>query len=160
MAAGHVYVAHDWMADPTGFSFFLEEETGRSRRLGLPQPAAVMGDNWFPPARPGAGLVARFPLECRIRLLRDWEEIAVTEALKFIREKAQAKKPFFAVIWYGTPHSPWRAEEADKKPFHKLNAVSQEHYGELVAMDRSIGTLRKSLRDLEIEQNTLLWFTS
>ena len=80
VAAGHVYVAHDWMADPTGFSFFLEEETGRSRRLGLPQPAAVMGDDWFPPARPGAGLVARFPLECRIRLLRDGEEIAVTEA--------------------------------------------------------------------------------
>ena len=90
----------------------------------------------------------------------DSSEIAVVEALKFIREKAKAKQPFFAVIWYGTPHSPWRAAEADKKPFGKLNSVSQEHYGELVAMDRSIGTLRKSLRDLEIEKHTLLWFTS
>ena len=50
--------------------------------------------------------------------------------------------------------------EADKKPFTKLSAKAQEHYGELVAMDRSIGTLRRGLRELGVEQNTLLWFTS
>ena len=33
-------------------------------------------------------------------------------------------------------------------------------HGELVAMDRSIGTLRKGLRDLGIADNTLVWFTS
>jgi arylsulfatase A-like enzyme len=52
------------------------------------------------------------------------------------------------------------AAEVDKKPFTKLSAKAQEHYGELVAMDRSIGTLRRGLRKLGVEQNTLLWFTS
>ena len=30
----------------------------------------------------------------------------------------------------------------------------------MVAMDRSIGTLRKGLRDLRIADNTLVWFNS
>ena len=90
----------------------------------------------------------------------DSSEIIVDEALKFITKKAKAKEPFFTVIWYGTPHSPWMAGEADQKPFTALTEKAREHYGELVAMDRSIGTLRKGLRDLEIEKDTLVWFTS
>ena len=90
----------------------------------------------------------------------DSSEIVVDEALKFIDAKVKAKKPFFAVLWYGTPHSPWVAADADKKPFAKLSEKAREHYGELVAMDRSIGTLRKGLRDLKVAQNTLVWFTS
>jgi len=90
----------------------------------------------------------------------DSSEIIVDEALKFIRGKVKAGKPFFTVIWYGTPHSPWMAADVDKQPFDELSAKSRDHYGELVAMDRSIGTLRKGLRDLEIEKDTLFWFTS
>ncbi len=90
----------------------------------------------------------------------DSSEVIVDEALQFITKKTKAKKPFFTVIWYGTPHSPWMAEEVDQKPFTALTEKAREHYGELVAMDRSIGTLRKGLRDLGIEKETLVWFTS
>jgi arylsulfatase A-like enzyme len=90
----------------------------------------------------------------------DSSEIIVDEALQFITKKAKVKEPFFTVIWYGTPHSPWMAEAADQEPFTALTEKAQEHYGELVAMDRSIGTLRKGLRDLKIEKDTLVWFTS
>ena len=48
----------------------------------------------------------------------------------------------FALIWFGTPHSPFKALEKDKAAFNKLDQASANHYGELVAMDRSIGTLR------------------
>jgi arylsulfatase A-like enzyme len=41
-----------------------------------------------------------------------------------------------------------------------LDKNSREHYGELVALDRSVGTLRKKLRDLGIADNTLLVFNS
>jgi len=90
----------------------------------------------------------------------DSSEIIVDEALKFIKKKVEAKKPFFTVIWFGTPHDPWTADEGDKKTFTQLNAKAQEHYGELVAMDRSIGTLRDSLRKMGVARNTLVWFTS
>ncbi len=90
----------------------------------------------------------------------DSSEIIVAEALKFIRRQVADQGPFFAVIWYGTPHSPWVAAEDDKMSFAELNANSQNHYGELVAMDRSLGALRAGLRQLEIADNTLLWFCS
>ena len=90
----------------------------------------------------------------------DSSEVVVDEALKFIGRKVKAKQPFFTVIWYGTPHSPWIAAPEDKGPFAKLTPKAQDHYGELVAMDRSIGTLRKGLRELGVADNTLVWFTS
>ena len=90
----------------------------------------------------------------------DSSEIIVNEALKFIKTNARANKPFFTVIWYGTPHNPWTAAKADKKSFTKLSPKAQEHYGELVAMDRSIGMLRKGLREMGVAQNTLVWFMS
>ena len=90
----------------------------------------------------------------------DSSEIIIGEALKFIQIKTAAQQPFFTVIWYGTPHDPWVADDADKKAFTLLSEKAQEHYGELVAMDRSIGTLRKGLRKLGIAKNTLVWFSS
>jgi arylsulfatase A-like enzyme len=90
----------------------------------------------------------------------DSSEIIVGEAVEFIRRQVAAGKPSFSVIWYGTPHSPFRASPVDSREFEQLDANSRNHYGELVAMDRSIGTLRKALRDLDIADNTLVWFCS
>lgn len=88
----------------------------------------------------------------------DSSEIVVDEALVFIKQQAAAKQPSFTVIWYGTPHSPFIASDEDMSEFTNLNEPSANHYGELVAMDRSIGTLRQGLKDLAIADNTLFWF--
>lgn len=90
----------------------------------------------------------------------DSSEIVVAEALKFIRRQVESDTPFFAVIWYGSPHDPFVASEADMADFADLDEPSRHHYGELVAMDRSIGTLRQGLRDLAVEGDTLVWFNS
>ncbi len=90
----------------------------------------------------------------------DSSEIAVAEALKFMTAKAEASEPFFTVIWFGSPHSPMLASEEDRAPFAELKEDHQHHLGELVAMDRSIGALRKGLRDLGVAENTLVWFNS
>jgi arylsulfatase A-like enzyme len=88
----------------------------------------------------------------------DSSEIVVDEALMYIKQQAALKRPSFTVVWYGTPHSPFIAVDDDKSEFAALDKSSANHYGELVAMDRSIGTLRKGLRELAIADNTLLWF--
>ena len=87
-------------------------------------------------------------------------EIIVNESLKFIEKIHSSKSPFFIIIWDGSPHDPFLASEEDKKQFKSLDEESQNHYGELVAFDRSIGVLRKRIRDLGISENTLLWFCS
>jgi len=83
-------------------------------------------------------------------------ELMVQEALKFI-EKNKAK-PTFSVIWYGSPHFPFRCAPADREGFPE--GKHGDHLGEIVAMDRSVGQLRKGLRDLGIEKETLIWYTS
>ena len=90
----------------------------------------------------------------------DSSEIIVDEAIKFIRQQADLNQPSFTVIWYGTPHNPFMAAAEDTKDFRQLDANSRDQHGELVAMDRSIGTLRKSLREIGIADNTIVWFTS
>jgi arylsulfatase A-like enzyme len=88
----------------------------------------------------------------------DSSEIIVDEALKYM--KGQKDGPFFTVIWYGSPHDPFVATEEDREPFKHLPENFQHHHGELVALDRSIGTLRKGLRDLGIADHTLVWYCS
>src|SRR5688572_16321853 len=90
----------------------------------------------------------------------DSSEIIVAEALKFIGKNRGSGKPIFTTIWYGSPHSPYIAAEADKVAFASLDKSSQDHYGELVAMDRSIGALRQGLRQMGLAENTLVWFCS
>lgn len=87
-------------------------------------------------------------------------DIIVAEALKFIENTITQQKPFFAVIWDGSPHSPFVAKEEDTKGFEELESKSRNHYGELVAFDRSLGTLRKRLRELNIAKNTIVWYCS
>ena len=95
-----------------------------------------------------------------VQMEGDSSEVVVEEALQFIARHVAQNRPFLAVIWYGTPHSPWIASEQDRAEFADLDDRSQHHYGELVAMDRSIGTLRTGLRELQVERDTVLWFTS
>ncbi|MEM9940367.1 MAG: sulfatase-like hydrolase/transferase [Planctomycetota bacterium] len=90
----------------------------------------------------------------------DSSEIIVDHAVEFISDISKQDRPFFAVIWYGTPHSPFRASEQDRAGFKSMDENSANQHGELVAMDRSVGTLRKALRDLKIADNTIVWFTS
>lgn len=62
LRAGHAYVSHDWICDPTGFRFEAVTSPDDS-------PHALMGDEVK--LSPSLRLVANFPVSCRIRLLRD-----------------------------------------------------------------------------------------
>ncbi len=94
------------------------------------------------------------------RLKGDSSEVVVAEALKYIDGQLDDGKPFFTVIWFGSPHAPFQGLEKDVALFPDLVEKDQHHHAELVAMDRSIGTLRKGLRKLGMADNTLVWFNS
>ncbi|MBK1879014.1 sulfatase family protein [Pelagicoccus mobilis] len=90
----------------------------------------------------------------------DSSEVVVDQALQFIKKRKDKNRPFFSVIWYGTPHSPFTAFDEDAARFSNHEEDKKNQYGEIIAMDRSIGTLRKGLRDLGIADNTIVWFCS
>ncbi|MDA0765368.1 MAG: sulfatase-like hydrolase/transferase [Verrucomicrobia bacterium] len=85
----------------------------------------------------------------------DGSDAIVAAALKFIGKNAKAEAPFLAVIWFGSPHVPLEPTAADLEA-----AGGSPYYGEMIGVDRSMGTLRDGLRKLGIADNTLLWFNS
>ena len=87
-------------------------------------------------------------------------EILVEEALKFLEQSHKESTPAFILIWYASPHSPMEALDKDKAAFADMHEFSAAHHGEIVAMDRSIGMLRKGIAELGIRDNTLVWFNS
>lgn len=82
-------------------------------------------------------------------------DVIVDRALKFIEANAKLNKPVLAVVWFGSPHVPLKPSEADLKA-----AGGLPYYGEIIGVDRAMGTLRAGLRKLGIADNTLLMFNS
>lgn len=74
LAAGHAYVAHDWMADPSGAKWYASKGAGD---LEKPAPTAIMGDEID--LSKNLWLNAEFPVNALIRVVKDGKEIARTD---------------------------------------------------------------------------------
>ncbi len=108
-------------------------------------------------------------------------EILIREAMRFIDSTKKADKPFFTIVWFGSPHEPYSGLPADLALYDDLPAkytklvkltsnetggqtkrpqgeVLRERYAEITAMDRAIGTLRKHLAEQGLRDNTLLFY--
>lgn len=84
--------------------------------------------------------------------------VAMDAAIDFIREQSADKKPFLAVVWFGSPHGPHAAAEEDRALYE--GEKNADWMGEITGIDRAMGKLRAELRDLGITENTLVWYTS
>lgn len=75
------------------------------------------------------------------------------EAVKFI--KANQDKPFFLYLAHGTPHHPYTvSKEFRGKSAHGL-------YGDMIEeIDWSVGEVLKAVKELGLDENTLVIFTS
>jgi arylsulfatase A-like enzyme len=73
---------------------------------------------------------------------------------------AMDRQPFFAVIWFHTPHLPVVAGKKYRDLYQDLTVKEQLYYGCITAMDEQIGRLRNSLREMNVADNTMLWFCS
>lgn len=87
-------------------------------------------------------------------------QLAVDYALDFMREAKKQDKPFLAVVWFGSPHSPHIAGKGFGEPYADLPKAKREFLGELAGIDVAMGNLRKAIREMGIVDNTVLWYTS
>jgi arylsulfatase A-like enzyme len=90
----------------------------------------------------------------------DSSEFIVDEALKFAAQVVEEEKPFFIVVWFGSPHEPYSGYDEDIAPFKNLGNEISCRFAEITAMDRAIGTFREGLSQLGVRENTLIWFNS
>lgn len=86
--------------------------------------------------------------------------IAVDAALEWMERTVDEGDPVFAVIWFGSPHSPYRAASEDSALYADESKDMREFLGEITGMDRAFGKLRESLDEMGVRENTLLWYTS
>jgi len=109
-------------------------------------------------------------------------EIIVAEAQRFIDRARASQRPFFVVVWFGSPHEPYSGLEKDlalcdhlpetfgnrqvsltsnetgRSVKRQQREVLRERFAEITAMDRAIGQLRTYLDATSQRMNTLLWY--
>ena len=86
--------------------------------------------------------------------------IAADAAIEFMREQTARKQPFLTVVWFGSPHNPHKAAAEDAALYASEKKNRMDFLGEITGLDRAVGRLRAALRELKIERDTLLWYTS
>ena len=84
--------------------------------------------------------------------------LLMDDAIAFLEKHKDSPKPLFAVVWFPSPHSPHK-EVPDGTALYngKKNAG---YFREITLLDQQVGRLRRTLRELDIAQNTILWHCS
>jgi arylsulfatase A-like enzyme len=85
--------------------------------------------------------------------------ILIDDTIAFLEKHRDGGKPIFAVAWFPSPHSP-HTEVPDGPVLYKGKGKFSTYYREITLLDQQFGRLRKALRDLEMDQNTILWYCS
>ncbi|WP_309380835.1 sulfatase-like hydrolase/transferase [Cerasicoccus frondis] len=88
-------------------------------------------------------------------------DVLAAEANDFIRRHRQ--EPFFLYLAYNAPHTPLQAPEEDLRPYTESGRFTKEQalvYAMISRLDRALASLRDTLVEQGIDDNTLLIFTS
>lgn len=90
----------------------------------------------------------------------DDSRVIMDRVLPFIAKSQEENKPFFAVVWFHTPHKPCVAGPKYAAMYSGLDPEMQNYAGCITAMDEQIGRLRQYLQDMGVANNTMVWFCS
>jgi arylsulfatase len=90
----------------------------------------------------------------------DDSRVIMDRAIPFIQDAAEKSKPFLAVIWFHAPHLPCVAGPRYAAMYKDQDFKMQQYAGCITAIDDQMGRLRAKLKELKINDNTMLFFTS
>jgi arylsulfatase A-like enzyme len=81
------------------------------------------------------------------------------EAMKAI--EANQNRPFFMYLAFNAPHTPLQATQADYAALSEIKDHKTRVYGAMIAqLDRRVGDVMAKLKQLDLDENTLVIFTS
>lgn len=93
-------------------------------------------------------------------LAGDDSRVMMDRVLPFVQQAAAESTPFFAVVWFHAPHLPVVAGPKFAEMYDGHDSYHRNYYGCVTALDEQVGRLRKALREVGIEEDTMLWFCS
>ncbi|KAJ8901126.1 hypothetical protein NDN08_004986 [Rhodosorus marinus] len=79
-------------------------------------------------------------------------------ALRYLNDAKKKKKPFFMYVSYNAPHAPFLSLKTDRDP--NVSKARQPHVAMIKAIDRGVGKIRAALKELGMEDDTMVMFSS
>jgi arylsulfatase A-like enzyme len=87
-------------------------------------------------------------------------ERIVDRAVPFIEQAVARKQPFMTTIWFHAPHTPLEAGSEFLEMYKDCDPEEAHYYGVVTAMDRQVGRIHQLIKDLGVEETTMIWFCS
>ena len=142
----HLGDNYEYLPEQRGF-----EEVWRHGGGGVGQTPDYWGNDYFDDTYWVNGKPVKFEGFCT--------EVWFRGAKQFIAKEVAAKRPFFCYLALNAPHSPDYAPEKYKKMYENNSyGVDPCFFGMITHLDEQFGLLRTTLKELDIEDNTILIF--
>lgn len=90
----------------------------------------------------------------------DDARLIIDRVIPFMEEADENGNPFFTTIWFHTPHLPVVSDSAHRSIYEDMDLQEQIYYGSISAMDDQMGRVWQRLQELDILENTLLFYCS
>lgn len=117
---------------------------------GIGQVSDYWGNDYFDDVYERNGKLERFEGYCT--------DIWFREGMRFMEENKD--KPFFLYLPLNAPHTPIIVGEEWSKPYEDLvdEPIRADYFGMIANIDYNFGLLREKLKELDLEENTILIF--
>lgn len=87
--------------------------------------------------------------------------IAMDATIEFLKKHQGKGKPMFAVTWFPAPHDPHHEKPVNlPEGIRPYEGKSSGYYREIQLIDQQLGRLRAALREMDLADDTLLWYCS
>lgn len=86
--------------------------------------------------------------------------LVTDEAVHWLRDLRDKTKPFFLFVSYHEPHEPIATDPKYEKLYPSDDPSHAPHHGNITQMDDGFGRLMQAVDDLDLRDNTLIFFTS
>jgi arylsulfatase B len=87
-------------------------------------------------------------------------DLIADAAVRFIRDKAAGKKPFFCYVPFTAPHEPLQAPENYLSMYPQLEGDKRTLAAMITCLDDGIGRILDCIDEAGIRDNTIVWFIS
>ena len=138
---------------------------GKFNLPGQPQPNDHGFDHWFATqnnALPNHRNPENFVRNGRElgRLTGYSAELVAKEAVHWLRNERDPKKPFFLFACFHEPHEPIASAEKYRKLYPHEDPAFSAHHGNVSQLDAGFGRLLDAVKQLGLNEDTVVIFTS
>lgn len=86
--------------------------------------------------------------------------IVADEASRWLREVRDKSRPFFLYVCFHEPHEPIATDGRYAAPYKQDPPSFAAHQGNITQLDAGFGALMRTLDELDLRRNTVVFFTS